>query len=313
MLAARVADRSALEGSETITVVGTGRCGSTLLHRLLARHDDLGWLSTFNEVFPAQPWLSVFSGLYRWPLPFRLKHAKAFPKPFECYRFWEHFLPGFMRRDRPPTADDVPEEGIEPLRRITRSILGFQRKPCLLFKVTGWSRIAYFDRIYPHGHFISLRRDPRAVVSSWMKAGWLDVVSPPDRPEWQWGEVPEPYYQAWRDLGGGPFLTAALKIRLDLEDVARNAELVPDRFHELWYEDLISRPVDALRGICDFAGLEWTPRFERVVAGRGFHDFTGKWRQHLSDEQGEVVLEFLRRTDEVAVGVPGGLVAAATR
>ena len=160
-----------------IIIVGTGRCGSTLLHRLLARHESLGWLSTFNEVFPTQTWLSTFSALYRTPLPDRLRHAKAFPKPFEAYRFWEHFLPGFSRRDRPLTAADVPDPGIEPVRRATSSVLRFQRRDRLLVKVTGWSRIQYFDRIYPGAQFVSLRRDPRAVVSSWEQADWLDVSS----------------------------------------------------------------------------------------------------------------------------------------
>ena len=56
-------------GQRPLIVVGTGRCGSTFLHRLLAFHDELGWLSTFNETFPRQHWLSVFSRLYAAPLP----------------------------------------------------------------------------------------------------------------------------------------------------------------------------------------------------------------------------------------------------
>jgi hypothetical protein len=263
-------------------------------------------------VFPGQPWLSVFSDLYRWPLPIRIRHAKAFPKPFEAYRFWEHYLPGFSRRDRPLAADDVPRDGIEPVRRATARIVRFQRKRRFLIKVTGWSRIAYLDRIYPGGRFISLRRDPRAVVSSWVKAGWLDVASPPDSDQWQWGPVPTSYYAIWRELGGGPFLSVALKMRLDLDDIARNVELVPGRAYELWYEDLIADPERSLRSLCEFSGLAWTPQFERIVAGMGFHDFTGKWRRHLTDDEGERVLEFLRRTDRLADSPPS-LVTAVTR
>ncbi len=307
-----VADPPHVEGSRVITIVGTGRCGSTLLHRLLALHDDVGWLSTFNEAFPTQPWLSLFSTLYRWPLPSRIRHAKVFPKPFEAYRYWEHYLPGFSRRDRPLTATDVPEDGIRPVRDATSRILKFQRKSRFLIKVTGWSRIAYLDRIYPNGVFISLRRDPRAVVSSWVKAGWLDVVSPPDSEKWQWGKVPQAYYETWHDLGGGPLLSVALKMRLDLDDIARNIELVTDRSYELWYEDLVEHPEASLRRICDFARLDWMPRFERVVSGMSFHDYTGKWRRHLSEEEGERVLEFLRRTDQLAESPPQ-LVAAVAR
>ena len=281
-----------------------------MLHRLLALHDDLGWLSNFNEVFPTQTWLSIISRLYRWPLPRRVKQMKVFPQPWEVYRFWERYLPGFSRRDRPHTAEDVPFAGIDPARRATMRSLKFQRKSRLLVKVTGWSRIAYFDRIYPDALFISLRRDPRSVVSSWLKAGRLDVTSPPDSESWQWGEVPPAYYEVWRELGGGYVVSAALKVRLDLDDIARNLDLFPGRSHELWYEDLIASPKPILRTICDFAELEWTPQFERSVDALSFYDATGKWRRYLSDEQGSLVLEFLRRTDELPAS-PGGVSAAA--
>ena len=127
----------------------------------------------------------------------------------------------------------MPAAGIDPASRATARVLRFQRKSRLLVKVTGWSRIAYFDRIYPDAVFISLRREPRSVVSSWVKAGWLDVTSPPDSEGWQWGEVPPDYYEVWRELGGSPILSVALKIRLDLDDIARNMALFPDRCHEL--------------------------------------------------------------------------------
>jgi len=294
-----------------IVVVGTGRCGSTHLHRVLARHEALGWLSTFNEVFPTQAWLAAFSRLYEWPLPLRLKHARAFPKPFEAYRFWERYLPGFSRRDRPLTREDVPTSGIESIRRATERILRFHGRPRLLVKVTGWSRMAYFDRIYPDALFVSLRRDPRAVVSSWMRAGWLDVTTPPDSDRWQWGDVPAEYCEAWRELGGDPPLSVALKIRLDLDDIASNTSLFPHRCHELSYEQLVSAPAASLRSLCDFCELEWTPRFERIVRGLEFYDSTGTWRRHLSDSDGDRVLEFMRRTEmEPAGRAPGGSAAS---
>jgi sulfotransferase family protein len=307
-----VAGSAKARGAGPIIIVGTGRCGSTLLHRLLARHEGLGWLSTYNEVLPTQTWLSVFSRLYRLPLPERIKSAKAFPKPFEAYRFWEHYLPGFSRRDRPQTAADVIPRAIEPVRHATARVLRSQGRRRLLVKVTGWSRIAYFDRIYPDALFLSLRRDPRSVVSSWIKAGWLDVTSSPGSEEWQWGEVRPELYELWRDLGGDPLLSAALKIRLDLDDIARNMAMFPGRCHELWYEDLIHSPEITLRDVCEFCGLDWTPSFEGVIGRADVYDPTGKWMKHLSEEQGALVLEFLRRADELE-GPDAHVVSAMTR
>ena len=161
-------------------------------------------------------------------------------------------------------------------------------------KVTGWSRIAYFDRVYPDARFVSLRRDPRSVASSWVRPDGSTSRALPTVDGWQWGEVRPDYLERlWRELGGGPLLSVALKIHLDLEDIALEHVEAPHRCHELWYEDLISEPEATLRGICDFAGLDWTPAFQRHLDHIEFFDSTEKWRRHLTDEQGGLVLDFL--------------------
>jgi hypothetical protein len=275
-----------------------------VFHRILARHPQLGWLSPFNEVFPSQAWLSVFSGLYRTRLPERVRHLRFFPKPFESYRFWEHYLPGFSRRDRPLTADDVPVQGVEPTRRAVSRVLAAQRKPRFVGKVTGWSRIAYLNRIFPDARFIVLKREHRAVVSSWAQAGWLDVTSDLDSEQWQWGEVPDQYRRLWEELGGGSILSAAVKVQLDLDDVQRNVDQVRGRCFELQFEELISRPQETLQAVTEFCGLSSGESWEAEVSRLRFYDPTGKWKRHLSEEDGERLLEFFARARGIQT-VPG--------
>ena len=38
-----------------VIIVGTGRCGSTVFHRLLAKHPDFMWLSGFCDRYPTRP------------------------------------------------------------------------------------------------------------------------------------------------------------------------------------------------------------------------------------------------------------------
>ncbi len=283
-----------------IVIVGTGRCGSTLFFRLMALHPRLGWLSTFNEVFPTAPVLSRFSNLYRnLALGETVRHWPFFPKPFEAYRFWEHYLPGFSRRDRPLTAGDVPAESISRIHLVCSELLRHQRRSRFLVKVTGWSRMAYFDRLFPDAQFVWIEREHRAVLSSWVKAGWLDVTTSPESPHWQWGLVPEAYRQLWKELGGSPLLSAALKIQLDLDDLEQDYETFRGRALRLKFEDLVTRPREALREVCAFANLEWTQRFEQDVLSKEYYDPSEKWRKHLTEEEGNLVLEFFRRAAEV--------------
>ena len=99
-------------------------------------------------------------------------------------------------------------------------------------------------------------------------------------------------------------LSTALKIRLDLDDIEDNAGELPGRVHELTYEDLIRNPEPTLRQLCEFAGLPWTRTFEEAVRRREFFDSTSTWRKHLDEDQGERVLEFMRRTERARPPAP---------
>ena len=276
-----------------IIIVGTGRCGSTMLHRLLARHENVAWLSPYHEVLPRQQYLSKFSDLYskQW-LGHKIRHLPFFPKPFESYKFWEHYLPGFSRRDKPLTADDVPEEGILAVRQAVENIVKHQNKERFLAKVTGWSRIAYFDKIFPDALFVFLNRENRSVVSSWVQAGWLDVTTGLKESSWQWGDVPETYQKIWEDLGSGPLLSAAVKIQMDLDDIRKNIKEFPARSYELQYEDLITQPTETLRPLLNFLELEWTPAFAKVIQNKTFYNPINKWRKYLTNDEGALIVEF---------------------
>ncbi len=288
-----------------IMISCAGRSGSTFFYRILARHRDLGWLSTYNQVLPSQAWLAVFSRLYGVPVFDRVKHTRYFPKPFSPYRFWGRYLPNVARHDRPLTAADVPDAAIEPLRRTIAAVLRYQGKPRFLMKVTGWARMDYFDRVFPEMRFIYLRRDPIAVMASWINAGWLNVTSEPETPGWEWGEVPPQYMSIWRELGGGPILSAALKTQLDRDDLRRNATMFRDRCFELDYENLVEDPMTSFRKTLDFCKLEWDREFEAVVKSTMILNYSTKWKKQIPGEEGERVSAFFQRAAEVRL-LPSG-------
>jgi hypothetical protein len=291
-----------MEIKKPIMVVCAGRSGSTMLYRILARHQDLGWLSTYNQILPSQTWLSIFSNLYELRLFDRIKHASYFPKPFSPYRFWDRYLPGIARHDRPLTADDIPEESIEPLRRTIARVLRYQRKKRFLMKVTGWARMAYFNRVFPDALFIHLQRKPIAVVASWLNAGWLNVTTDIDSESWEWGRVPDAYRRIHADLGGGPVLAAAIKTQLDVDDLRRNVAQFPDRTLEFAYEDFIVNPREYLRKTLDFCGLSWDGDFESVVNRTAIRNYADRWKKQLAAEDAERIQTFFDRVEGLEVG-----------
>ena len=137
-------------GQRPLIVVGTGRCGSTFLHRLLAFHDELGWLSTFNETFPRQHWLSVFSRLYRGAAPARVTKDEGLSEAVRGIPLLGE-LPARVlpARDARRSRRIWPRRCIEPVRARDRRRPPLPGRDRLLVKVTGWARMAYFDRIYP--------------------------------------------------------------------------------------------------------------------------------------------------------------------
>ena len=278
-----------------IIIVSAGRSGSTMYYRMVARHRDLGWLSSYNQALPSLPSVALLSRLYGTEILDGVKHETWFPKPFSPYRFWARYLPDIARHDRPLVADDVADAVIDPLRRTISRIVRYQGRTRFLMKLTGWSRIAYFDRIFPDARFIYLRRDPLSVVESWVRAGWLNVTDSVDSDGWEWGAVPREYREVWDDLGGGSLLSAAMKTQLDMDDIRRNVDMFPGRCFELNYEDLISDPMTWMRNTLEFCELEWDAEMERVVESTIVHNFSKRWSENMSDDDGHRVREFFGR------------------
>jgi len=282
-----------------LMITCTGRSGSTVFYRILARHRDVGFLSTLNHQFPTQTWMGMFSRLYPLPMFNSIRDHRLFPKPFSPYNFWQQYLPDVTRHDRPLYSEDVPEAAIEPLRRKVSTILKLQGKKRFLMKVTGWARMAYFERVFTGMRFIYLKRLPRDVVSSWIQAGWLNVTAAPDSEKWEWGKIPEGYLDIWRDLGKQPILAAAIKTQLDIDDIRRNMALFPGRCTEHNYEDFVKNPVPIMREVLKFCELEWYPEFENLIKRTEIYNFADKWKKFMTEEEGELIAEFYARVNRV--------------
>lgn len=287
-----------LDESKTMTIVkpiiivGTGRCGSTVFHRQLAKHPRVMWLSGFCDRFPARPaWNRLAVTAVGNPLLRRIVGGKI--QPGECYRFWDKHAYGFSEPCRDLVRMDPTVRVKKQVRAAFEPMLTPQRSR-LLIKITGWPRIGFLNEIFEDAKFIHIVRDGRAVASSLLHVnfwrGWrgpqswrAGLLSPDDQATW------ESYDRSFVALAGLEW-----RIQMRAIEAARRALLDPELFFEVKYEELCDQPLETFRRVLGFAELPAPPNFEREVKAANIRSTSHRWRDDLTPGQQGVLDSLLR-------------------
>lgn len=278
--------------AKPIFIVGTGRCGSTAFHRLLALHPRLMWLSGFAEAFPHHPEYNRWAVTAAGSSLVRRIFGKRI-KPGEDYGFWYAHAYGFGEPGRDLDRGDVTPR----VKRQVRSVIGRMltaRRNRMLVKLTGWSRIGFLNEIFEDAKFIHIVRDGRAVansylhINSWQWRGWYGPYS------WRYGPLSPEDEAVWQKYNRSFVALAGIQWRIHTRaiETARRA-LDPSRYLEVKYETFCEHPLETCRQVLDFAELERSPAFERHVLSTPIRD-SDRWRQDLSPEQQAVLTDTLR-------------------
>ena len=123
-----------------IFIIGTGRCGSTLLYRILVTHPELAFLSNINEKFN-----SMSSIILRLNVIFnKILLKKNIVKPSEAYQLFSSVFPGYAQPIRTLKATEVTPTIRKGIKYLVGKSLKHERKERFLYKYTGWSRIGFF-------------------------------------------------------------------------------------------------------------------------------------------------------------------------
>ena len=253
-------------------VLGTGRCGSTLVHEVIARHPGVGFVSNLEDRIALGPPVvgRVNQAVYRRvPARFTQKGRVRFA-PSEGYRILERQVsPILVAPVRDLVAGDVTPWLDTRLRRFFGSRARVQDRPLFLHKFTGWPRARFLHRVFPEARFIHVVRDGRAVANSWLQMPWWKGYGGPDR--WNWGPLPADAQHVWEESGRSFAVLAGLQwnVLLDAFEAAR-AEIPSDRWLEVRYEDFVAAPRERMAEMLAFLGLTWTSEFDRGFASHAF-------------------------------------------
>jgi hypothetical protein len=265
-----------------IFIVGTGRCGSTAFHRLLALHPEVMWLSGMTYLFPRRPsWNRVAVGAMGNPVLRRLLGGKI--RPGEQYRFWDEHAYGFSEPFRDLVAGDVTSRVKHQVRSAIAPMLTDGRRR-LLAKITGWPRIGFLNEIFEDARFIHIVRDGRAVASSLLHIDFWSGWKGPDG--WRAGKL-SPEDQATWEASGRSFVTlAGLEWRIQMRAMeAASRTLSPGQFLEIKYEEFCDHPLETCRRVLEFSELPESADFTRQVQAASIRNMSSRWRNDLTPAQ----------------------------
>ena len=271
-----------LDIRQPIIVFGTGRSGTTVFHEMLCEHPRLVWLSPLCNRFPDNAVPNRILMMLASGTPLRRMLLRRFP-PDECYGFWEHHAKGFSAPCRDLVSDDLSNGTRGRLQNALSGMSGRQHDR-LLMKITGWPRLGYLSTLFEHPRYIHVIRDGRAVANSLLNIGFWQGWAGPGK--WRWGPLSRENEALWLHYDHSFVVLAALQWLILMEAAEKAKESVgPENVYELRYETLCSGPVEALRGVAEFAGLEWTPLFERRLARYHLRNTNDKWIRDLTLRQ----------------------------
>lgn len=288
-------------------LVGSGRCGSTVLHEMLAHHEALSYLTHMLDVHPRRPPLNArLMGLREHALARRLLTWRI--EPSEAWHFWDALVPGFSEPCRDLFAADAGPRVQRRVRAALPRTLGHANDR-LLLKFTGWPRLGWILACFPDAHVVHVVRDARAVTNSMMNVPWWQGWHGPQR--WSFGPLTDSEQNAWERTGCDFAALGCLQWNRLVRAWHTGVQRIPPerrgQLLEVRYDELCSDRDATLRRILDFAGLTWTARFAAQVARYALDSRDDKWRTDLSDHAQESMHEVLERVRwrELYPEVPG--------
>ncbi len=198
-------------------VIGTGRCGSTLLAEILAAHPEIGWISRFPRHLA------------------RVARAlPVAPHPIEAYGLLEQQVsPMLVDPCRDLTAEDAAPWLERRLRRFFETHAQDEARPVFMHKFTGWPRARLVAAVFPDAKFVHVYRDGRSVANSYLQVPWWRGYR--GVPQWSFGDLSEQERREWEATDHSWTYLAGLEWkRLMGSFEAARAEIGPQRWLISW-------------------------------------------------------------------------------
>lgn len=269
----------------TTFILGTGRCGSTLVHEIIARHPAVGFVTNLDDLGIRRGNAQQLTLWRRLPAALSEK-GRARLAPSEGYRVVAREIsPMLVDPVADPTEADLTPWLAGRLHAFVDARMDhLESAEVFVHKFTGWPRARLLDAAFPDSRYVHIVRDGRAVANSWLQSDWWRGHLGPAG--WHFGPLPPELADIWASSGGSQPVLAGLAWRLLVDTHETCASRLGRRWLTVRYEDLIADPAAQLARILDHIGLPWTDAFE---SGLGRYTLTAArtdaYRRDLTPEQ----------------------------
>jgi len=283
-----------------IFIVGVGRSGSTVFHRMLCEHPNLAWLSSQVVRHPNRMSRNRFI-MKAIDYPVFGKFLSNNLRHGEFYDFWEYHCKGFRGPFRDLLAEDVKKNTKEKIQELMSQTLTNKRNR-LLIKITGWPRIGFLHEIFNDAKFIHIIRDGRAVANSLINVKFWHGWGGPDT--WRWGKLTPLQNAEWEKYDKSFFVLACIQWKI-LVDAMENAKkfVKSEDFYQIKYEDLASNTKNVFKDILNFCDLKWSDKFEKSINKFKLVSKNYKWKEQFTKEQQNIIEnvlhDYLKRYDYI--------------
>ena len=268
-----------MEVKKPIIIVGTGRCGSTLLYEMFARHPDVTFISNINVRKPKMKLSWRLNTLFN---KFLLKRGIVLPD--EAYPLFNRYFPGYGRSFRTLKEFDVTETARKNFINIFQKALKYGKKKRIVYKCTGWSRMRFFKEIFPDCLFIHIIRDGRAVANSFLNMTWWEGWRGPEN--WRWGPLPEKYQKEWEEHDKSFLTLAGIEWKMILDEVEDSKKHINENdFLQIKYEDLLDDPIKIFEKILDFCEMDFPKRFKKGLLKFQLKNYNYKWKENWNEKE----------------------------
>jgi hypothetical protein len=246
-------------------ILGTGRCGSTLVHELIARHPATGFVTNLDDLGIRQGNAQQLTLWRRLPAAVSEK-GRARLAPSEGYRVLSREVsPMLVDPAADLTAADLTPWLAGRLHTfVEKRMAGLDSAEVFLHKFTGWPRARFLAAAFPDARFVHIVRDGRAVANSWLQMDWWKGHLGPAG--WHFGELSPELDAAWSASGRSQPALAAIAWRLLVDAHEECATELGERWLTVRYEDVLEDSTTQLTAILEHIGLSYTEAFEAGIA-----------------------------------------------